>query len=185
MTEDLTIRHYTSDSAGDVLDVVIQIYTATHADLIDDDPFMSTERFLDRLAGYRRAAGFELVIANIDRVSVGLAFGYALPQNAAWWDGLITSVDPQLLAEDGRRTFALNEIMVRPEWQRRGIARALHTELMTHRPEQRATLLVRQDNTAAQTAYRNWGYESIGRLQPFSDAPVYEAMLLSPLPQDA
>lgn len=179
MTSELTFRHYGSEETGTVMDVVVGLYKASHADLIDADPFLSVDRFCDRLDGYRRADGFELVIAYADDVPVGLAFGYTLARNAAWWSGLITPVDPKLIEETGARTFALNEIMVHPGHQRQGIAHALHTELMAHRSEERSTLLVRQDNTAAQTAYANWGYHSIGRLQPFPDAPVYDALVLS------
>jgi GNAT superfamily N-acetyltransferase len=40
-----------------------------------------------------------------------------------------------LLTETGQRTFAFNELMVRPQWRRRGYATALHDALLRHRPE--------------------------------------------------
>ncbi|MDW5323496.1 GNAT family N-acetyltransferase [Plantactinospora sp. KLBMP9567] len=61
------------------------------------------------------------------------------------------------IREDGRRTFALCELMVHPDWQRHGIAHALHDELLPHRSEKRATLLVRKEDTATQKAYAKWG----------------------------
>ena len=184
MSDTLTIQHYDAEETEDTLDAVIGLYTASHADLIATDPFLSVERFLERLAGYRRAPGFELVIAHAEGTPVGLAFGYTLPRNAAWWDGLLTPADPNLIAETGTRTFALNEIMVHPNHQRSGIARTVHTALMTGRTEDRATLLVRSDNEPAQAAYRRWGYTSIGKLKPFADAPVYDALIL-PLHADS
>jgi ribosomal protein S18 acetylase RimI-like enzyme len=177
MTDGFTIKHYGQHEADDVLDIITGLYTASHADVIEADSFLSVDRFHTRLTGYRRSPGFELVIAYAGE-PLGLAFGYPLPREAAWWDGLITSVDPELIAETGTRTFALNEIMVHPGYQGEGVAHALHAELMAHRPEQRATLLVRRDNEAAQAAYARWGYTSIGRLQPFPDAPVYDALVL-------
>jgi hypothetical protein len=33
-------------------------------------------------------------------------------------------------------------------------------------------------NTAAHHAYRSWGWYKIGELQPFGDAPVFDAMVL-------
>jgi ribosomal protein S18 acetylase RimI-like enzyme len=68
--------------------------------------------------------------------------------------------------------------MVHPNWQRHGIAEALHNELMAHRPEERATLLVREDNAAAQAAYAKWGWTKIGKLKPYPDSPNYDALVL-------
>ena len=54
---------------------------------------------------------------------------------------------------------------------------------MNSRPERRATLLVRADNTAARTAYANWGWYTAASLQPFADSPVYDALILDlPIP---
>jgi ribosomal protein S18 acetylase RimI-like enzyme len=106
-----------------------------------------------------------------------LAFGYTLPESARWWHGLTTPVDPALIAETGERTFALCELMVHPDWQRHRIAQALHNELLSHRAEERATLLVREDNIAAQTAYARWGWAKIGKLKPYPDSPHYDALV--------
>ncbi len=48
-------------------------------------------------------------------------------------------MDPETIAENGLRTFALCELMVHPDWQWHGVAHALHNELVHNRPEQRAT----------------------------------------------
>jgi ribosomal protein S18 acetylase RimI-like enzyme len=73
--------------------------------------------------------------------------------------------------------------MVHPERQRQGIARALHDELLSGRPELRATLLVRSDNSIAQTAYARWGWRAVAKLKPFPDSPVFDALIL-PLTAD-
>ena len=62
--------------------------------------------------------------------------------------------------------------------RRRGYARALHDAMLRDRSEERAALLVLPDNVPARTAYRAWGWYQLGELQPFDDAPIYEAMLL-------
>jgi hypothetical protein len=49
--------------------------------------------------------------------------------------------------------------------------------LLAGRTEERATLLVRPENTPALTAYQSWGFTTIGQLQPFADSPVYDVML--------
>jgi ribosomal protein S18 acetylase RimI-like enzyme len=111
----------------------------------------------------------------LDGELVGYALGYPLPADSGWWRGLRSDVDPAKLQEDGKRTFALTEIMVREGWRRRGYARALHDVLLAGRQEERATLLVLPDNMPARSAYLAWGWYKLGELQPFDDAPVYGA----------
>ncbi|MFD0575216.1 GNAT family N-acetyltransferase [Dactylosporangium darangshiense] len=181
-SQSLTIAHYLAADAEQILEsVVAPIYAATHADVIPS-AFYDPDRFLQRVRGYMRSPGFELVIATIETEPAGLALGYALPEGARWWQGLTTHVDPDAIAENGHRTFALCELMVRPKLQRLGIARAIHDELLHKRPEDRATLLVREDNTAAQVAYAKWGWTKIGKLKPYPDSPNYDALLLPLIP---
>ena len=104
--------------------------------------------------------------------------GFTLSRGARWWQGLTTPVDPEAIAEDGSRTFALCEIMTHPEWQGRGIAHEVHDELLHQRPERRATLLVREDNEAARLAYFKWGWRQVGKLRPYPDSPHYDALIL-------
>lgn len=177
----LKFSHHNALTTGDILETVIgPVYEASHADVIAD-PFYSTERFIDRVRGYIKAPSFALVAAHSDDTAIGLVFGYTLPENPRWWQGLTTPVPEGFTDETGHRTFALNELMVAPEWQGRGVAHALHDELLGSRNEERATLLVREDNSAARTAYMRWGWQKIGKLQPFPDSPHFDAMIL-PLP---
>jgi ribosomal protein S18 acetylase RimI-like enzyme len=108
---------------------------------------------------------------------IGYALGYPLPAGSRWWSGFKGEVDQDLLIETGHRTFAIDELMVRPRWRRRGYARALHDELLRNRPEDRATLFVRPGNIPARAAYLSWGWCKIGELRPFDDAPVFDAMV--------
>lgn len=176
------VRH-DPDSALAVLDeVIVPVYEASHADVISN-PFYSGERFAERVSNYIKAPGFEIVIAYIDAEPVGQAFGYTLPAASKWWGGLTTPVPEGFEVETGERTFAFNELMVVPAWQGRGVAHAMHDELLAGRSQERATLLVREDNTSAQTAYARWGWQKIGKLRPYEDAPHFDAMILDlPLP---
>jgi ribosomal protein S18 acetylase RimI-like enzyme len=162
--------------------VVIPLWEAIYADIAAEDPFFSTGRFLERFDGYTRSPGFSLCTATQSSGEpVGLAFGYPLPPGSRWWNGLLTPMPDDFTAEDGHRTFAINEIMVIEQRRRHGIATALHRKLLNDRPESRATLLVDPDNHPARTAYLHWGWQHIGTLKPFPDSPTYESMLI-PLP---
>jgi ribosomal protein S18 acetylase RimI-like enzyme len=179
MTLDLSFSRHPSAEAEEILvSVIVPLYEASHADVIDN-PFYSGERFAERVRGYFKAPGFEIVIARIGGGPVGQAFGYALPAQARWWNGLTTPVPDGFTDETGVRTFALNELMVVPEREGQGVAHALHDELLGGRSEERATLLVREDNTSAQNAYRRWGWRKIGKLRPFPDAPDFDSMVVA------
>ncbi|MGH3973948.1 MAG: GNAT family N-acetyltransferase [Pseudonocardiaceae bacterium] len=141
-------------------------------------PFYFISRYWERLAAYASRDGFGFVTGRLGVEMVGYALGYPLPAGSGWWRGMRGDVDESLLTETGRRTFAFNELMVRPRWRRRGYASALHDALLRNRPEARATLLVRPDNTTARRAYQSWGWRKIGELQPFDDAPIFDALML-------
>ena len=88
-------------------------------------------------------------------------------------DRLDLEPEPGLTAENGTRAFTLSEIMVRREWTSRGIAHALHGELLRGRHEKRATLLAEPENVNAYRAYLKVGLAE-GRTVPpdWPDAPV-------------
>lgn len=180
---EIAFRHHDADAADAILtSVIVPVYEATHADVIDN-PFYSSNRFADRLRGYMKAPGFEIVVAYLDHSPIGQAFGYTLPPNGRWWNGLTTPVPDGFTEETGERTFAFNELMVTPAWRGKGVAHSLHDELLSGRIEERATLLVREDNDSAQTAYARWGWQKIGKLRPFPDSPHFDSLVL-PLPRD-
>jgi ribosomal protein S18 acetylase RimI-like enzyme len=179
MGDQLRLEHFDAADARQIAgEAIVPIYEASHAEDLAN-PFHSVERFLERFDAYTQRDGFEMVVGYADESTpVGLAFGFPLPDGTRWWRGLITPVPNGFTAENGRRTFAVNEIMVHPDWQRRGVARTVHSELLSRRPEERATLLVEPDNEPAQAAYSRWGYRKVGELKPFEDAPTYDAMVL-------
>lgn len=174
---ELTIQHHDAAGLHEQRETVLAIYAEVYPQDLDD-PFHSLPRYWERVEAYASRDGFGFVTGSVDGELIGYALGYPLPARSRWWEGIRGEVAPDLLAETGNRTFAINELMVRPGWRRRGYARELHDALLSNRPEQRATLLVRPDNTPAQAAYRSWGWSKLGELQPFPDAPVFDAMIL-------
>jgi hypothetical protein len=92
---------------------------------------------------------------------------------------LVTCVVCGFAREDGARTFALSEIMVRRPFTGQHVAHRLHDELLSKRTEQRATSLVEPDNTRAYCAYLHWGWRKVAQLRPgWPDAPIFDVLLL-------
>lgn len=108
---------------------------------------------------------------------IGFSFGHQLPVQTGWWDGALTPLPDGITTEYSGRTFAIIEMAVRRRYRRRGVARRLHGELTAGRPEERITLLVRPDAPAPWHAYRSWGYQPVGRIQPFPEGPGYDSMI--------
>jgi GNAT superfamily N-acetyltransferase len=142
-------------------------------------PFFSMRQFEQRLNGHTSVAGWECVLGSIDDEPVGYAYGFPLPKGDRGWSGLRTPVDPALIEETGTRTFALCEIMVREQWRKKGVAFAIHEELVRHRPEERVNLLVEKTHPRVRALYERWGYTWIAEQQSFSDGPIYDAMIRS------
>ena len=69
--------------------------------------------------------------------------------------------------------------MVRSRFAGRGVAHALHDELLSSRQEKRATLLVEPENTVAYRAYTSWGWQHVAQLRPeWPDAPLFDVLML-------
>jgi ribosomal protein S18 acetylase RimI-like enzyme len=175
--ENLQVSHHDAAAAGSRADVLRALYAEIYADKVDD-PFFSVERFGERLQTHLTRPGYALVTGELDGELVGYAYGLTLLAETQWWNGLKDPLPEEFRRETGERTFAVNEIMVRKPWRRRGIARRLHDALLDGRPEERATLLVEHDNGPAKAAYLKWGWRHVGQLQPFPDAPLYDSMVL-------
>lgn len=143
------------------------------------DPFNSPAAFMGRFDSYASIPGFDLVVAYEDEHPVGQTWGWPLGPGNRWWEGLVSEPEPGFTDEDGTRTFALSEIMVIRGFTGRGIAHALHDELLRSRSEQRATLLAEADNTNAYRAYLKWGWRKVSQLRPhWQDAPLFDVLML-------
>lgn len=176
MVDELLLSHYGHEDALAIQQQLVDIYLEVHA---GDGPFYSRERYLRQLQGHMKVPGWSLIVAAIAGAPVGYIYGFPLPPRTRWWEGMQTPVPEDFTSEDGRRTFALSELMVRPGWRRRGFAKTLHDELIGSRTEQRMTLLVRPDNAIAHAAYAKWGYRKEGELRPaWEHAPFFDVLVL-------
>ncbi|HYN92565.1 MAG TPA: GNAT family N-acetyltransferase [Pilimelia sp.] len=176
MTAGVVLAAYDATAARPLLDRLVEVYLEVYGDT--GDPFHAEDRYRRQLAGHLTAPGWRLVTAAVGAELAGYAYGFPLPAHSRWWEGLRTAVPANFTDEDGTRTFAVSEIMVRVRWRRRGVARALHDALLAGRPEPRATLLADPANVPAQTAYADWGWRKVGRLRPgWEHAPLFDVLL--------
>jgi ribosomal protein S18 acetylase RimI-like enzyme len=142
----------------------------------DDDP----ARFAGRFRVQRRQPGFVLAEARHGGYLVGYALGMPLRPSSSWWADLTTPLPAELTAERPGRTFAVADLLVRAPWRRQGIGRSLHDLILSDRPEERATLTVLPAATAAQSAFRNWGWRKIARTRnPHPGSPVSDVLLIT------
>jgi GNAT superfamily N-acetyltransferase len=172
-----SFKHYDADSARPMHSRLVEVYLEVYA--AEGGEFYSENRIREQLGSHMGAEGWELVAAWAGGDLAAYAYGFPLPRESGWWRGLLTPVDPGAIEETGSRTFALSELLVREPWRGRGLGHALHDELLTGRREERATLLVEQDNETALAAYTRWGWEMFGKLRPsWAGAPELDALIL-------
>lgn len=181
----LAFEHYDASGTRAIRGTVEAVYRHSYVEAIASGaPFDAPSEFMRRFDSYTdpRRSGFAYALARVGGEPAGQIWGWPLPPNAPWWRGLHVDDDEldveAFTAEDGRRTFGLSEIMVCAEHAGRGIARALHDELLRSRPEQRSTLLVEADNERAYGRYLRWGWRKAGWLRPsWPDAPRFDVLI--------
>ena len=134
--------------------------------------------FARQLRVWRRQPGFVLAEARHGGYLVGYASGMPLRASTSWWQDLTTPLPAAVTTEQPGRTFALTQLLVRASWRRQGIAASLHGRILAGRPEERATLTVAPDATAAQAALRKWGWRKVARTRGTGPAaPVLDVLV--------
>ena len=133
-----------------------------------------------RFGVWRRQPGFALAGAWNGGYLVGYACGMPLRPSTSWWKELTTPLPADVMAEHPGRTFALTALAVRAPWRRQGIGWSLYDLVMSERAEERATLTVAPRNTAAQHAFRSWGWQKIARTRGQDpDTPVLDVLMIT------
>lgn len=175
---DGTVLHVHGPStAAAQLDTVSDLYAAAFFPPPHNQGPIELQRMIDAWPRRLEAPGFRLVVAEHDGEAVGCIYGHQLLADTRWWDGALESLPEEVTTEHAGRTLAIIDMMVRERWRRRGVAQALHAHLLTGRLEERVTLLVDPINDPARRAYEKWDYQLVGRIQPFSDSPKFQAMV--------
>ena len=151
-----------------------------HAEVYADPPYGRADDaalFAGRFRVQCRQPGFVLAEARHGGYLVGYASGMPLRPSTSWWRGLTTPLPADVTAEHPGRTFALADLLVRASWRRQGIAQTLHDLILADRPEERATLTVLPAATAAQSAFRKWGWRRLARTRAEPGAPVSDVLV--------
>ncbi|WP_436772540.1 N-acetyltransferase family protein [Yinghuangia sp. YIM S09857] len=164
--------------AGQAEDAVRLVYSQVFAQPPYGKTADEVAANMRRFARQIKREGFRAAVAYDGDEPVGIGYGYPLSSSTGWWDVVEPPVSDDVRRENGRRTFGLIELAVRPPWRGRGVVRHLH-DLVVDGPEERVILNTRPDADAAQAAYRSWGYERIGRGHPWDGAGLHDILLLT------
>ncbi|MFI1868402.1 GNAT family N-acetyltransferase [Streptomyces jumonjinensis] len=176
----LEIRQATAEHLPAIRQTILDIHIEVrHRDFGLTGPFYDVDRYDQRLTTYASRPGWTAVIGYDDDEPVGFCFGVPLGTDTKWWTSMSEPQPVEFIREDGKRTVALNEIVVRKPWRGNGVAWQLHEAWLSQRHEERVTLLVNPaaGDGAVQAVYEAWGYRKIGEQQPFPDSPVFASML--------
>lgn len=177
MTADvLTLSYYMREHMPQIHSALMDVYAEVYAKEAAEDPFFAVERFEQRLSGHASGPSWACVTGEIDGEMVGYAYGRL--DSAREWHEVLEPVNSGVREYGAEGTFGLCEIMVRAPWRGKGIARGIHDELMSHRREARASLLVDSERPKVSALYKSWGYGKVGQMQPFPDSPLYDVMVL-------
>lgn len=114
-----------------------------------------------------------LVTARADGELVGFALGHRLSDDASWQrilSKLENSAQAAAALAAPQHALVVHELAVRESDRGRGIARACMYELLKGRSETVTFIGVYERATAAQSMYRHWRFDLIGRMPMSGDA---------------
>lgn len=166
-----------------------RLYADQLADLFESDFFdpsireiylgvFTKERFrkkiLEEYAGLR---GFRIITAWAGDELVGFAYGSSLPPDSLWWKDVKETLSEEFVKEDGNRTFALFDFVVKSNLRGQGLGSQLHARLLEGRGEERVTLLSSEPQQPAYSIWQHWGYRKVGTSEPTKDGTILDVFV--------
>jgi ribosomal protein S18 acetylase RimI-like enzyme len=164
----MDLRHFTHDDSADIRQTLLDVHAAAYADRADDPFVQRFPWFVDHWSSH---PGFLCVIGYDGPEPIGYAYGAPANPGREWWRDYL---DP---APEDPSTFAVSELMLKPEWRKQGLGERLHAALLHDREEALAVLTVDIKRPRLQAMYESWGYRKVGERQPFPDSPIYAVMI--------
>lgn len=168
---DIPVRRLGGDDATNMIDAIALAYSQTYADSQTGE---DVKHFRARALTQFRSPGFEMIVATSGPLIVAFTYGVSLRAGSSWWKGIRPEPSPDFTVETGKRTFALIELLVTPEWQGQGIGSQLLRDVLDSRPEERATIATDPRDARAQEMYERRGWRKVGRVTAAPEAPVPE-----------
>ncbi|BFV55855.1 hypothetical protein KCMC57_up09590 [Kitasatospora sp. CMC57] len=172
----IELRHHTDLTVQARRDL-LAVYADVRAPLLHLANY-GVEAFVHRLDQHLGELGFELVLGYDAEVPVGYAYGTTVDATDRYWTRM---AEPLPDGFTNSSVLAIREIGVRTAWRGTGTARLIHDELLAHRPEGRATLMVNPlaGDGKVQALYGTWGYRAFNSQPPSADSPRLTAMVRS------
>lgn len=165
----IALRHFQAEALPqDHQQTLIDVHTDAYRDELDD-PFV--QRFGWFAQHWTSRPGYTCVMAYDGTDPIGFSYGAPLEEGREWWRHHLTP-EPS-----DTSTFAVSEVMVRPNWRKQGVAEQTHEALLAERPEALAVLYVDVTHPRVQAMYEQWAYRKVGEHRPFEDAPLYAVMV--------
>jgi len=158
---------------------------ALHAEVYGAPPYRrpaDSDEFARQFRVQCRQPGFVLAEARSGGYLIGYAAGMPLRPSTSWWRALTTPLPDEVIAEYPGRTFGVIDLLVRAAWRRQGIGQTLHDLLLSGRREERATLVVWPEATAAQHAFQSWGWRKVARTRDSGAERAVADVLMTELP---
>ncbi|MGN9811431.1 N-acetyltransferase family protein [Micromonospora sp. BQ11] len=152
----LTYTAIASTAAGQLFDVLGDLYGLVYAEPPYNEGPEEVARFRDGLPKEATRPGFSLIVAEDDGLLVGAAYGWRMPAGS-WWSR--ADRDPPSEVRDADK-FAVMEWIVHPQRRRAGIGAELMRRLLAGRTEPYATLASNPASTA-RAVYERAGWKQV------------------------
>lgn len=133
------------------------------------------EAFLDRFERHVQELDFDMATANTATAPAGCLYGFRPERGGAIAEACRDLLPAELVAPAGAgRLFVLTELMVLPEYRRRGVATRLRDLLLSRHADDVVVVAVPHGSASAHEGVRAWSCVKLGEFT----TPPREAWLL-------